>query len=218
MRYDTERFQDASYDLSHPLSEKQIEELLGLWEKEHGQRIFWTIRRFVSREHDAEDVKQEFRIKVWHGLRDGKAPLQSPGKWLMRIAVNVAIDFLRKRRFEKRCRKPFDESGAGSFAVGPAAEREREATERMIEALLVAVASLDPSKKRFVNWRFFDGVPVEEIAARLSVHVNTVGKRRKRVLQRLCQELQPLRQELEDLGVEFLPLRSPSVRKKSRSS
>jgi RNA polymerase sigma factor (sigma-70 family) len=130
----------------------------------------------------------------------------------------VAIDFLRKRRVEKRCRKPFDESGAGGFAVDPATERARQATERMIEALLAAVAALDPSKERLVNWRFFDGLTVKGIADCLSVHQNTVGKRTKRVLQRLCQELQALRQELEDLGVEFLPSRPPSLRKKSRSS
>src|SRR5262249_21692286 len=97
-------------------------------------------------------------------------------------------------------------------------ERARKGTERMIDALLAAVASLAPSEEMIVSWRFFDSRTAEEIATHLRVHDNTVRNRRARALDRLCQKLQPLRLELEEQGVEFLPAGPGSFRKKSRSS
>src|SRR5262249_21309279 len=152
------------------------------WEKQHGAHIFRTIRGIVGDAHDAEEVLQEVLLTAWSWLTGGGTLPDSPEKWLRKIAKRKAIDFYRSRRGEKRRRKPFDESGVRSSVSDPAAERARKGTERMIDALLAAVASLAPSEEMIVSWRFFDSRTAEEIATHLCVHDNTVRNRRARAL------------------------------------
>src|SRR5690348_8933306 len=57
--------------------------------------LFGLCYRMTGSAADAEDLVQEtFRRALEHPPRDGAAPL---GPWLRKVAVNLAIDLLRKR-------------------------------------------------------------------------------------------------------------------------
>jgi RNA polymerase sigma factor (sigma-70 family) len=53
--------------------------------------------RITGSEEDARDLKQEAFIKAYHGLRQFRPEFRF-FSWLYRIAINEAIDFLRKRK------------------------------------------------------------------------------------------------------------------------
>ncbi len=55
------------------------------------------IRHIVISHEDADDVLQETLVKAWGNLDnfEGKSKFST---WLYRIAVNEAIDFLRRAR------------------------------------------------------------------------------------------------------------------------
>jgi RNA polymerase sigma-70 factor, ECF subfamily len=184
-------------ELNYPLNQTQIEEVLKFWENMHFKRIFPVIRKKVGCEHNAEEVLQLFRLKVWVLLCEGQAPLQAPEKWLMTIAKNVAIDLLRAQG----CRKEHVKRLAGwrelRSEVDPYAELERRDTNKIVAA---AVDSLEPSLKTVVERRFFEGRTLVETAAQLDLSVDGAGKRQRRALRRLREDLQLLLQEPEEPG------------------
>jgi len=63
-------------------------------------RIFAILYRYERDYQKLEDLAQETFIKAWRSLAqfDGRAPFQH---WLSKIAVNVALDHLRKQRRQR---------------------------------------------------------------------------------------------------------------------
>lgn len=60
-------------------------------------KIFATARKYARRESEVEDIVQEIFIKAFQNLGKyrGEAPFQH---WLMRIAVRICYDFLRRHQ------------------------------------------------------------------------------------------------------------------------
>ena len=65
--------------------------------KEYSERIWWTARRFVNSHEDADDLTQDIFLKIWTALPSfrGEAQLFT---WVYRIAVNEAMDRLRREK------------------------------------------------------------------------------------------------------------------------
>jgi RNA polymerase sigma-70 factor (ECF subfamily) len=77
--------------------EKAFEELV----KAFGDRIYNTALGFVQNEHDAEEVTQDVFVKVHQNISGFKGESKL-GTWLYRITVTQSIDFLRKKKRQKR--------------------------------------------------------------------------------------------------------------------
>ena len=65
--------------------------------EQYSEKLYWTIRHIVGRHEDADDALQNTFIKIWNKLDEfrGDARLST---WLHRIAVNEALDFLRREK------------------------------------------------------------------------------------------------------------------------
>lgn len=63
----------------------------------HQPKVFATARKYARRESEVEDIVQEIFIKAFQNLGKyrGEAPFQH---WLMRIAVRICYDFLRRHQ------------------------------------------------------------------------------------------------------------------------
>ncbi len=64
---------------------------------QYSEKLYWTVRHIIGSHEDADDVIQETFIKVWNKLDDfrGDSKLST---WLHRIAVNEALDHLRREK------------------------------------------------------------------------------------------------------------------------
>ena len=81
------------------------------------QRIQAVARRVLGNESDAEDVAQEALLKLWQqadNWRPGEAQIRT---WLYRVAVNLSIDRLRRRREEGEDAAPERDPGSRSAAA-----------------------------------------------------------------------------------------------------
>ena len=76
--------------------ENTLDDFRAIFE-EHGMRLFRLAFRITGHRQDAEDVVQETFIRA-HRNRERFDASAELGSWLHRIATNVAIDVLRKRR------------------------------------------------------------------------------------------------------------------------
>ena len=64
---------------------------------QYGEPLYWKVRHIVLDHDDADDVLQNAFVKAWTNLDSfqGKSSLST---WLYRIAINEALDFLRRKK------------------------------------------------------------------------------------------------------------------------
>ncbi|MDI3520036.1 MAG: hypothetical protein PWQ17_1737 [Anaerophaga sp.] len=83
-------------ELVNQAKEGQTEAFSRLVEK-YRQKVFQTSMGFLHNADDAEDLTQDIFVKVWYSLKsfDGRSTFST---WLYRIAVNQAINRVRKNK------------------------------------------------------------------------------------------------------------------------
>lgn len=77
-------------------SEEQQKAFLDIVNR-YSEPLYWKIRSIVITHDDADDVLQNMFLKAWKGLDNfqGKSQLST---WLYRIAINEALECLRRKR------------------------------------------------------------------------------------------------------------------------
>lgn len=137
--------------------------------------------RLVGDRDDAEDIAQEAFIKAFNTLATFDPQKARFSTWLYKIATNVAIDTLRKR---KRV-VPTEDIELLAEAATP--DYDLEETKRVVRD---AVAKLQPPSHRTVleayYWR---GESYQQIADNLHVPINTVRSWIRRAKQQLRSDL-----------------------------
>jgi len=76
------------------------------------RKVYNTIFQFTRNHHDADDLAQETFMKAFESLKEFKQK-SSFYTWLYRIAVNMSLNFLKKRNKEKG-KKEFVENDSPS--------------------------------------------------------------------------------------------------------
>jgi RNA polymerase sigma-70 factor (ECF subfamily) len=129
----------------------------------------------------AEDAAQDAVERAFGAL--GRFDESRPfGPWLKRIAVNLAIDHLRRRR---RARLDDDFATFRAWTLGDVAEEDAE-----LWAVAEAVAGLDMAKRMVIVLRYWLDLPLEEIAGVIGLPVGTVSSRLHRAVAELQSALE----------------------------
>jgi RNA polymerase sigma-70 factor (ECF subfamily) len=137
----------------------------------HAQGVLHVIYRMCGDMQVAEDAAQETFIQAWLRLPSYR-PRGSLRNWLYRIAVNAAIDMLRK---EKRI-LPGAVEDMALKDPRPSPEADVANSER-VEAVQVAVLSLPEASRAVLVLREYEGLSYQEIADALDIPVGTVMSR-----------------------------------------
>jgi len=163
----------------------------------HLAGVYSYARRFVGDEQAAEDIAQETFVKAWNNLKKYNAKTSKFKTWLLRIARNTAIDFLRKRKHVPF--SEFESEGVNLLAETVADEGE-SAEELFAKAedsgeVAAALTRLSPKHREILVWYYTNRVTFEEMGALLGESPNTVKSRHRRALRALAQELTSARQK-----------------------
>ena len=124
--------------------------------------LYWKIRYIVLTHEDADDVLQNTFLKAWKNIDSfkGKSKLQT---WLYSIAINEALDYLRKNKNTSIS----NESNGISIADKLMADEYFNGDE--IQAMLMqAVATLPEVQRTVFNLRYFNNMKYSEISAMLN--------------------------------------------------
>lgn len=125
---------------------------------QYSEKLYWTIRRIVLYHDDANDVLQNALIKVWRNLGDfeNRAKLST---WIYRIAVNEALDFLRR----KKDVASLDVVENASVARSLVADDYFDGS--VAQALLQEAIALLPDVQRVVfNLRYYEDMKYSEMS------------------------------------------------------
>ena len=137
----------------------------------HSQGVLNVIYRMCGNMQVAEDAAQETFIQAWLRLSSyrQKSTLRN---WLYRIAINTAIDMLRK---EKRI-LPGTVEDLRLADSGPGPEALVTSSERT-EVIQDAVLTLPDASRAVLVLREFEDLSYQEIADALEIPVGTVMSR-----------------------------------------
>jgi RNA polymerase sigma-70 factor, ECF subfamily len=155
----------------------------------HSRRIFHLAYRMTGSEQDAEDLVQETFLRAFQQLDRFTARSQF-GTWLYRIAVNCAIDLMRKRQRRDEPLEPVDpESGVPLVAHTPGPDRLVFSSE-MQKRVKSALDQLSPTEKAAFVLRHFEGKCTEEISDALGLTINATKQAVFRAVQKIRRSLQ----------------------------
>lgn len=155
--------------------------------EQHGERVYHTVLGFVRSKMDAEDVTQEVFTRIYRSASkfQHKSSLHT---WIYRIAVNTALNHLKKNK--KGIVRSLDESdySVPEF-VHPGILLERKEHARY---LFRAIDSLPEKQKTAFVLAYVEELPRQEIAEIMQLGIKAVESLLMRAKKNLREKLKKM--------------------------
>jgi len=137
----------------------------------YGRIVYALILRIVRNQAAAEDLVQETFLRVWNRAQSFDAQKGAVGPWLMTVARNRAIDYLRSQEGRDRKLAVFEENEDPRLYSGMESDIVLADEARRVKA---AMAKLPDNQRQVIELAYFDGLSQTEMAARLGQPLGTV--------------------------------------------
>lgn len=156
-------------------------------------KIFYLGLRMLRSAQDAEDIAQETFLRVYTNLDRFDVKHQF-STWIYRIASNLCIDRIRKKKPRFSLDEPIanDEGGQDWYSLQAGDEPTPEQTLLSLETrteVLEALEQVPPQYKAAIVLRYFHDLSLAEIGEVLSLPVTTVKTRLHRGREALRKKL-----------------------------
>lgn len=143
-------------------------------------RIYSAVLNYVSNSEDAVDIAQEAFLKAYSNIRSFNSS-SAFYTWLYRIAINTAIDFLRKRKSkftDSLDDVKYTETGFEPASKDPSTDPVKVVFRgEQVHMLRQAIASLSEKLRSAIILHDVEGLSQDEVAEILHVPVGTVKSR-----------------------------------------
>ncbi len=153
-----------------------------------GRTAYSVIFHVVRDTGVAEDLVQETFLRVWNRMNGFDAERGALGSWLLTVARNRAIDYIRSAD-SRATRNSFELEEREHPSLFADAEKEVVSADEA-RRIRVAITSLNQNQKRVVELAYFEGLSQTEIADRLAEPLGTVKTWARTALKRLREELE----------------------------
>lgn len=151
-------------------------------------------RRMVGEEAEAEDIAQEAFLRFWNNAGSFDPEKARFSTWLYRIAGNLCIDRLRKRKTQG-IREPIDEA----IDVGiPAEQNYSIESQQLAERVDKAIAALPERQRQALILCHYQGLKMKEAGRIMDISVEALESL-------LARARRKLKKELESEWQKFLP-------------
>ena len=170
--------------------------------REHYSRLWSSVQRILNNPTTTDDVVQEAFIKAHRDIRHFAGNSQL-GTWLYRIAVNQALDTIRKKQRTDRWLSFLSPVAEGEEQpnmpeghVDPAASIGLENLE-LRETIFEAMADLSVEHRAVVQLRLVDEMSLEETAQLLRCKPGTVNSRLHYACEHLRRKLTKVKKTMK---------------------
>jgi len=165
----------------------------------YSQLIYGAILRIVAETDDAEDILQEVFIQIWRKASTYKPELGSPKNWMVRIAHNRSLNFLRSKRLRAKSAEITDEEitvTAHPTLIDDSLISKTISAERM-ELLRRVMCELPPDQAHLIDLAFFQGYSHSEISELLGVPLGTLKSKIRKGLLSMRGALDFMKEEFK---------------------
>jgi RNA polymerase sigma-70 factor (ECF subfamily) len=163
------------------------------WEalvRRYQSRVYAVAMHYMRNGEEARDAAQDIFVRLYQGLGSFRGE-QVFLPWLLRLARNVCIDALRR----KKARPPaFDvaiDDAVQLASAGPTPEEQSEARSGR-DLLYRAMERMSEDDREILMLKEIQGLKVEEISALLEVPAGTVKSRCNRARIELASRVRRL--------------------------
>jgi RNA polymerase sigma-70 factor (ECF subfamily) len=136
-----------------------------------------VIMRMVQDQDAADDVLQDTFVKIWKNCTTYDDSKGSFFTWMLNIARNSTIDYLRKQQ-----KKTVGENRIGENNVGLSLANEQNTNTI---GLLAMVEKLNPDQRLMVEYLYVKGYTQQEVADELDIPLGTVKTRTRMAMKEL---------------------------------
>lgn len=172
-------------ELVERLQRRDPQALAELYDR-YGRLVYSLILRIVRDSGVAEDLVQETYLRVWNRVQGFDAQKGSIAPWLLAVARNRAIDYLRSAGGRERNALEFEETDHPSLYI----DMERDIlTSDKARILKQALSKLSPNLKQVIELAYFEGLSQTEMAARMGQPLGTVKTWVRSALKNLREDL-----------------------------
>lgn len=173
-------------DLLVRLQSRDPQALAELYDR-YGRMVYSLIVRMVEDRAIAEDLVQETFLRVWNRVGGFDSEQGAVGPWLMAVARNRAIDYVRYRGRRPESGLELNETENPSLFADP---RDQRAQMDAINQLRSALGKLNKLQREAIELAYFEGMSQSEIAERMSQPLGTVKTWMRRALQQMREHLE----------------------------
>jgi len=152
----------------------------------YGRVTFALIFRVVRNEAVAEDLVQETFLRVWNRVQGFDSDRGSLGPWLLAVARNQAIDYLRSAA--GRMRNAVELPETDHPAMFADLERELLNSDK-VRRIRAALEKLSENQRAVIELAYFEGLSQAEMAERMRQPLGTVKTWVRTALKSLRDEL-----------------------------
>jgi RNA polymerase sigma-70 factor, ECF subfamily len=152
----------------------------------YGRIVFSVILRVVRDGAIAEDLVQETFLRVWNRVQGFDAEKGAIAPWLLAVARNRAIDYLRSVAGRERNALEFEETDHPALFVDMEQEILTSDKARVIKG---ALEKLNANQRQVIELAYFEGLSQTEMAERMGQPLGTVKTWVRTALKNLRDEL-----------------------------
>jgi RNA polymerase sigma-70 factor (ECF subfamily) len=175
----------ADSDLLARLQKRDPDALAELYDR-YGRMVYGLIVRVVQDSGIAEDLVQETFLRVWNRASAIDSDRGSTGPWLLAVARNRAIDWLRAHGRRSQATVEFNEAEHPALFRGLP---ERMTGPEVAKDVKAALARLSSGQRQAIEMAYFEGMSQVEIAERMGQPLGTVKTWMRRALQQMRAEM-----------------------------
>jgi len=172
-------------DLVARLQKRDPHALAELYDR-YGRLTYSLILRVVRDGATAEDLVQETFLRVWNRVQGFDAERGSIGPWLLAVARNRAIDYLRSACGRERNALEFEETDHPALYTDMEHDLLVSDKARRVKA---AMEKLPPNHRQVIELAYFEGLSQTEMAERMGQPLGTVKTWVRTALKSLRDDL-----------------------------
>jgi RNA polymerase sigma-70 factor (ECF subfamily) len=167
------------------LQRREPQALAELYDR-YGRIVYALILRVVRDTGIAEDLVQETFLRVWNRVHAFDAQKGAIGPWLLAVARNRAIDYLRSAGGRERNAVEFEETDHPSLYTDMEPGILASDKARQVKA---ALQRLSVQQRQVIELAYFEGLSQTEMAQRMGQPLGTVKTWVRTALKTLRDDL-----------------------------
>ncbi|MEP6714295.1 MAG: sigma-70 family RNA polymerase sigma factor [Terriglobia bacterium] len=173
-------------ELARRLQRREPDAMRDLYDR-FGRLAYSVIISIVRDGAIAEDLVQETFLRVWNRAQGFEATRGALGPWLLAIARNRAIDYIRSIS-SRMDRNSFEFDAREHPSLFVDMERDVFNTDHA-RLIRKAIATLSPNQQKVIDLAYYEGLSQTEMAERMGEPLGTVKTWVRSALRHLRDEL-----------------------------